>query len=220
MALTSTWSPPRLCIFSIKQCPCGGPCLYLRIGQTCSKRSRGLMQRHRASSPSWPLKFLKLLGHLNYHEVGARAQLKTLWIEHVRACSMTMKKTPVESGGWGGGGGGIRASAKPGVPETSRAHMVDCGYPETKQWVPQYWMIMQATVLNRFPEATILAEAAFRFTDSIVYYFYIIITFFNLIITHCCIIFTSDWHFYLIIPSIIHDYLFLHNHYQSHYCAF
>ena len=45
-------------------------------------------------------------------------------------------------------------------------------------------MIIQATVLNRFPEATVWAEAAFRFNQSIVTYFYIIITCFNLIIWH------------------------------------
>ena len=65
-------------------------------------------------------------------------------------------------------------------------------YPEIKQWVPQahslmlpeYWMIKQATVLNRFAEATPRAEAAFLFNQSVVIYFYIIITCFDLIITH------------------------------------
>ena len=49
-------------------------------------------------------------------------------------------------------------------------------------------MIMQATVLNRFPEATVRVDAAFRFNQFIVTYFYIIITCFNLIITHYFII--------------------------------
>ena len=62
-------------------------------------------------------------------------------------------------------------------------------------------MIMQATVLNRFPEATARAEAASRFNQSIVTYFYIIITSFNLIITHYCIVITLFLpHYYVLLP--------------------
>ena len=49
-------------------------------------------------------------------------------------------------------------------------------------------MIMQETVLNQFPEATVPAEAAFQLNQSIVTYFYIILICFNLFITHYCII--------------------------------
>ena len=38
-------------------------------------------------------------------------------------------------------------------------------------------MIMQETVLNQFPEATVPAEAAFQLNQSIITYFYIIILF-------------------------------------------
>ena len=41
---------------------------------------------------------------------------------------------------------------------------------------------MQASVLYQFSESTILADAAFQFNQSVVTYFYIIITCFNLII--------------------------------------
>ena len=70
---------------------------------------------------------------------------------------------------------------------------------------------MQATVLNRFPEATVLAEAAFRFSQSVITHFYTIITCFNLIITHYCIIITpflphysyEKYHYYIIITSLL-----------------
>ena len=66
-------------------------------------------------------------------------------------------------------------------------------------------MIMQETVLNQFPEATVPAEAAFQLNQSIVTYFYIIITCFNLIITHFNLIITDYYtiitHFYIVITS-------------------
>ena len=66
-------------------------------------------------------------------------------------------------------------------------------------------MIMLTTVLNLFPEATVRAEAAFRFSQSIVIYFYIILTCFNLIITHYCIIITLFLPYYLVLEiTLLH----------------
>ena len=57
-------------------------------------------------------------------------------------------------------------------------------------------MIIQVTVLFRFSEATIQAEAAIRFNQSIITYFYIIITCFNLLLRFVTSLLC---HFYLII---------------------
>ena len=63
---------------------------HLLPGQTSSKRSRRPMQRHRTSISSWPL--------AEHDAVGARAQLKTLWIGHVRALLQEDEKALVQSG--------------------------------------------------------------------------------------------------------------------------
>ena len=77
----------------------------------------------------------------------------------------------------------------------------------------KYWEQNSATVLNDHagigtepvPEATVPAEAAFLFNQSIVTYFYIIIACFNLI--HYCIIITLFLrHYYLFEIPLLHHY--------------
>jgi hypothetical protein len=66
-------------------------------------------------------------------------------------------------------------------------------------------MMVQTTLLNQFPDAAIRAEAEFYFNLSIVAYFCIIITCFNLIITNCLIIFTLFLsHFYVLEIILLH----------------
>ena len=124
MELTFTLSPPPFCIFSIKQCPS----FHLILTDTFDALKK-------ADS------FLATL-LVEHDAVGARAQLKTLWIGYVRAVLQEDEEARLrrpwrrEQGEVGTGvfvsGPRPRKKARrrvlPAVqPETSHAHVVDCG---------------------------------------------------------------------------------------------
>ena len=63
----------------------------------------------RAEAKASDVSFLATL-IAEHSAVGARAQLKTLWIGQVSALLLEDEEAPVESWGGGSGGGGIRAA--------------------------------------------------------------------------------------------------------------